>query len=211
MITSTLRSAACSLMKTKIDIIERMKKISCPSAMHVRCIHITSAVLKEIRLNNKEKLRVKRTKFHEPMEGEHTVGVNISPIQSPDFPNEFTPHQMFNSVPFEKLPIINIKATPNNTIFSTTRNGILLHSSGIEGFKNAKKGTNIAAQQAAMTLGTRTIEKGIKTVRVRVQGIGPGRLSSIKGLQLAGLQIVSITDDTRVSWNPPRPRKQRRI
>jgi len=28
---------------------------------------------------------------------------------------------------------------------------------------------------------------------------------------MTGLNIVSITDDTRVSWNPPRPRKQRRI
>lgn len=28
-----------------------------------------------------------------------------------------------------------------------------LHSSGIEGFKNARKGTNIAAQQAAITFG----------------------------------------------------------
>lgn len=34
---------------------------------------------------------------------------------------------------------------------------------------------------------------------------------AIKGLQLTELNIVSITDDTRVSWNPPRPRKQRRI
>lgn len=34
---------------------------------------------------------------------------------------------------------------------------------------------------------------------------------ALKGLQLANLQVVSITDDTRVSWNPPRPRKQRRI
>lgn len=30
---------------------------------------------------------------------------------------------------------------------------ISLHSAGVEGFKNAKKGTNIAAQQAAITFG----------------------------------------------------------
>lgn len=35
--------------------------------------------------------------------------------------------------------------------------------------------------------------------------------SSLKGLQMSGVNIVSITDDTRVSYNPPRPRKQRRI
>lgn len=32
--------------------------------------------------------------------------------------------------------------------------GKMLHSAGIEGFKNTKKGTNIAAQQAAITFGT---------------------------------------------------------
>lgn len=30
---------------------------------------------------------------------------------------------------------------------------LILHSAGIEGFKNAKKGTNLAAQQSAITLG----------------------------------------------------------
>lgn len=34
---------------------------------------------------------------------------------------------------------------------------LTLHSSGVEGFKNAKKGTNIAAQQAAVTLGNVSI------------------------------------------------------
>lgn len=29
---------------------------------------------------------------------------------------------------------------------------IMMHTAGIEGFKNAKKGTNIAGQQAAITL-----------------------------------------------------------
>lgn len=55
------------------------------------------------------------------------------------------------------------------------------------------------------------IEKGLNTVRVRVRGLGPGRMAAIKGLQLSGVQIVSITDATRVSPNPPRPRKQRRL
>jgi len=42
----------------------------------------------------------------------------------------------------------------------TNANGkvLLLHSAGVEGFKNAKKGTNIAAQQAAITLGNVSID-----------------------------------------------------
>ncbi|CAK9831282.1 30S ribosomal protein S11, chloroplastic [Anthophora retusa] len=88
---------------------------------------------------------------------------------------------------------------------------IMINSAGIEGFKNTRKGTNIAAQQTAITFCNRIIEKGFKTVRVRIQGIGPGRMGVIKGFELSGLNVVSITDDTRVSWNPPRPRKRRRI
>lgn len=57
----------------------------------------------------------------------------------------------------------------------------------------------------------KSLAKGIQTVRVVIRGIGPGRASSITGLQMAGLDIVSITDATRVSDNPPRARKARRI
>ncbi|CAK9800260.1 30S ribosomal protein S11, chloroplastic [Anthophora plagiata] len=88
---------------------------------------------------------------------------------------------------------------------------IMIHSAGIEGFKNTRKGTNIAAQQTAITFSKSILETHIPAFRLRVQGIGPGRMGAIKGFQLSGLNIVSITDDTRVSWNPPRPRKQRRI
>lgn len=35
--------------------------------------------------------------------------------------------------------------------------------------------------------------------------------SSIKGLTMGGLKIISVTDDTPVSWNPLRPRKQRKL
>ncbi|KAK1136042.1 hypothetical protein K0M31_000611 [Melipona bicolor] len=87
----------------------------------------------------------------------------------------------------------------------------MLRSAGVEGFRNTRKGTNIAAQQTAVTFGKRMLENGFRTVRLRIQGIGPGRMGAIKGFQLAGVNVVSITDDTRVSYNPPRPRKQRRI
>lgn len=55
------------------------------------------------------------------------------------------------------------------------------------------------------------LKKGVHAVRVVIQGLGPGRSSSIKGLQMSGVDIVSITDATRVSDNPPRARKARRI
>lgn len=76
------------------------------------------------------------------------------------FPDTDTPNRLFNGVPFKELHIINIKSTPNNTImtFTNSRGKVLsLHSAGTEGFKNAKKGTNLAAQQAAITLGNVSI------------------------------------------------------
>ena len=193
--------------------IEKLIRVSRVTSLSSRGIHITSTDLKEFRVGS-QKLRSTDIGKHVVLDGEGTVEVQSSSEQQLMHPDAFTPDMLFDNVPFKQLHIINIKSTPNNTIMTTTDaagNVILLHSAGIEGFKNAKKGTNIAAQQAAITMGTRTLENDIKTIRVRVQGIGAGRMAAIKGLELAGLKIVSITDDTRVSDRPPRPRKQRRV
>lgn len=88
---------------------------------------------------------------------------------------------------------------------------MLTRSCGVEGFKHAKKGTNIAAQATAITLSTKAVAKGIKNVRVKIKGLGPGRMSSLKGLQMGGLNIVSISDCTPVPSNGPRPRKRRKL
>ncbi|KAJ3637611.1 hypothetical protein MTP99_001055 [Tenebrio molitor] len=147
--------------------------------------------------------------------GEKAYEVDNLITQKTDlFPDEDTPNRLFNGVPFKNLPIMNIRVSPNNTIISMSDDkGVikLIRSCGVEGFKNTRKGTNIAAQATAISLGTRVLERGIKTVRVRVRGLGPGRMSAIKGLQMSGLEIVSITDSTPVSWNPPRPRKQKKL
>ncbi|XP_070164923.1 small ribosomal subunit protein uS11 [Polyergus mexicanus] len=178
-----------------------------------RNICTTTLCSKEIRSQN-EKVKVGKGSKYGLIEGETTIETLNVNQQEHLFPDADTPNRLFNGVPFKELHIINIKSTPNNTILNfTDANGkaIMLHTAGIEGFKNAKKGTNIAGQQAAITLANRIREYGINTVRIRVQGIGPGRMSSIKGLQMSGLNIISITDATRVSWCPPRPRKQRRV
>ncbi|XP_046628124.1 28S ribosomal protein S11, mitochondrial [Neodiprion virginianus] len=130
------------------------------------------------------------------------------------FPDETTPFRLHDGTPYKDLPICNIKVSHNNTIISLTDchgKVQMIHTCGKEGFKNTRKGTNIAAQATATTFGARTLRSGIKTVRVRIRGIGPGRMSSIKGLQIGGLDIVSVTDNTHVSWTPPRPRKARRL
>ncbi|KAM3960921.1 mitochondrial ribosomal protein S11 [Aphomia sociella] len=130
------------------------------------------------------------------------------------FPTLESDNFLFDGVPYKQLPICNIRVTHNNTIFTMTDAAgsvKLIRSCGIEGFKNTKKGTNIAAQTTAISIATKAIDRGLKTIRVKVRGLGPGRLAAVKGLQMGGLEIASVTDNTHVSWNPPRPRKARRL
>ena len=96
------------------------------------------------------------------------------------FPDENLPNRLFNGVRYSELPICNIKTSPNNTIitmadsagntyiimliiickrfnfFFLKYKGLvrMINSCGIEGFKNTKKGTNIASQATAITLAT---------------------------------------------------------
>uniref|UniRef100_A0A914WGP3 Ribosomal protein S11 n=1 Tax=Plectus sambesii TaxID=2011161 RepID=A0A914WGP3_9BILA len=80
-----------------------------------------------------------------------------------------------------------------------------------EGFKNARKKTTIAGQTVGVAAGMRMLRRGIKTVRVKVGGLGPGRLSSVKGLTVAGVNVVSITDFTLLPELGPRPKAKRSI
>ncbi|XP_029430159.1 28S ribosomal protein S11, mitochondrial isoform X1 [Rhinatrema bivittatum] len=116
--------------------------------------------------------------------------------------------------PFEEIPIAHIKATYNNThvqITSHENQPLARTSCGTEGFKNIKKSTGIAAQTAAISAAAKAIDKGVSHVRVVVKGLGPGRLSAIKGLSMGGLEVISITDNTPIPHNGCRPRKARRM
>nr|CAG4635077.1 EOG090X0DZ9 [Alona affinis] len=152
-------------------------------------------------------------KIDEGTEGEK-IQDQILPTQD-IFPSEELPNRLFDGVRYADLPICNIQATPNNTIITVTNaEGAvkLIHSCGREGFKNTREGTNIAAQATAITLATKSVKMGFKSVRVAIKGLGPGRMSAIKGLTMGGMNIVSITDRTPVLFYPgPRPKKMRRL
>ncbi|XP_043492078.1 30S ribosomal protein S11 [Polistes fuscatus] len=183
----------------------------CFLAPILRNLHITSFNTKEIRDKN-TKVRIVSNKYN-LIEGE-TDGIVHNLNQTGLFPDENTPNWIFKGIPYKELPIVNINATPNNTHMNLTDHKgkmLALHTAGIEGFKNTKKGTNVAAQQAAVTFSEAIRNRSIPLVRVRIQGLGAGRMAALKGLQIGGIEIVSITDATRVSWNPRRPRKPRRI
>uniref|UniRef100_H0WQK4 Small ribosomal subunit protein uS11m n=2 Tax=Otolemur garnettii TaxID=30611 RepID=H0WQK4_OTOGA len=115
---------------------------------------------------------------------------------------------------FEEIPIAHIKASYNNTqiqVVSAANQPLARTSCGTEGFRNAKKGTGIAAQTTGIAAAAKAAVKGVTHIRVVVKGLGPGRLSAIKGLTMGGLEVISITDNTPIPHNGCRPRKARRL
>ena len=58
-----------------------------------------------------------------------------------------------------------------------------------------------AAQVAAEAAAKGAYDAGMRKIDVYVRGLGPGRETAIRALQVAGLEIMSITDDTPVPHN----------
>lgn len=165
-------------------------------------------------LMKEERIRVTQ-KRDEGAIGEKSQDLDHSlRMQSSFFPDENTHNMLVDGVRYEDLNVIHIKVTKNNTTIQMTDpkgKSLLFRTCGAEGFRNAKKGTNIAAQATGITLGMKSLAMGVRNVRIKIRGLGPGRAASLKGLQMAGLNIVSITDNTPAEINCPRPRKVRRV
>lgn len=107
-----------------------------------------------------------------------------------------------------------IQATFNNTIVTITdQNGNVLGwgSSGKAGFKGPKKATPYAAGIVVKSVIDSIKECGLHEVNVFVKGIGGGRESAIRSLNLNGLQILSVKDTTPIPHNGCRPPKRRRV
>jgi len=190
------------------------RRTAVPDGQNVvsRCLHVTVPLEKN---RDRRSFLASVPRIDEGTEGEKFVYIDSAITKKEDmFPDVNTPNMLFGGVKFSDIPICHIKSSKNNTILHLTKpNGerLVIRSCGMEGFKNTRKGTNIAAQATAIGLATRVLDLGIHTVRVTIKGLGPGRMSSIKGLTMGGLKIISVTDDTPVSWNPLRSRKQRRL
>jgi len=110
--------------------------------------------------------------------------------------------------------IAHIHASFNNTIITITDrqgNALSWATSGGAGFKGSRKSTPFAAQVAAESAGRAAMECGVKNLKVRIKGPGPGRESAVRALNALGLKISSISDVTPVPHNGCRPPKRRRI
>ena len=105
----------------------------------------------------------------------------------------------------------HIRSSFNNTIVTITDksgNAISWASAGGLGFRGSKKSTPFAAQSAAETAAKAAMEHGLKSVEVYVRGPGAGRESAIRALQVAGLDVTMIKDETPIPHNGCRPPKR---
>jgi small subunit ribosomal protein S11 len=111
--------------------------------------------------------------------------------------------------------IAHITASFSNTKISISDaqgNIIAWASSGMAGFKGARKGTSHAAQIAAEMAAKKAIEQyGLQCVDVRISGPGQGRESAARALHAAGLEVTGITDCTPNPHNGCKRKKQRRV
>jgi len=110
--------------------------------------------------------------------------------------------------------IAYINVSYNNTLVSITdfQGGIIAWSSaGKMGFKGTKKGTPYAATKVAEFLGEKAKVAGIKTLIIKVKGVGAGRDAAMRSFAAQGFEINSIRDVTPIPHNGPKPAKPRRV
>jgi len=107
-----------------------------------------------------------------------------------------------------------ITATFNNTLVTITDeqgNTLYWGSSGMAGFKGARKSTPYAATTAMEAVARKAMDMGMRSVEVYIKGPGAGRDAALRGLKAVGLGISLIADITPIPHNGVRAKKKRRI
>lgn len=107
-----------------------------------------------------------------------------------------------------------IKCSYNNTVISISdSNGNVLAwaTSGLLGFKGAKKATPYAATQVVSNVTEKVKKYGLKDLEIYIKGVGSGREASIRALANNGFNFILIKDITPIPHNGCRPKKPRRV
>lgn len=107
--------------------------------------------------------------------------------------------------------IAHIHSTHQNTIVTFTDlqgNVFAWSSSGAIGYKGTKKKTPYAAGLAAAAAAEEAKKSGLKEVDVKLKGIGPGKESARKQIEVSGISIKSVEDVTPIPHNGTRPPKR---
>jgi len=108
----------------------------------------------------------------------------------------------------------HIHASFNNTIVTITDergNALTASSAGALKFRGSRKSTPFAAQQASERAAIGAKQMGMRSVDVFIKGPGAGRESAVRALEVAGIQVLSITDVSPIPHNGCRPPKKRRV
>lgn len=108
---------------------------------------------------------------------------------------------------------IYITATFNNTLVSVTdpKGQVMFWgSTGLAGFKGARKATPFAATTAIESTLKKAREAGLTSAQVFVKGPGSGRDAALNVIRTLGLRITSLADVTPMPHNGPRSRKRRK-
>jgi len=114
----------------------------------------------------------------------------------------------------DAVGVAHIKASFNNVLVTLTDiygNTISWSTAGKNGFKGSRKNTPFAAQVTAEAAAKEAHDLGLRKVDVFVKGPGSGREAAIRALSTAGLDILSIKDQTPIPHNGCRPPKRRRV
>ena len=109
---------------------------------------------------------------------------------------------------------VYVTATFNNTLVTITDEGgnaLYWGSSGVVGFKGARKATPYAATTAVEVVARKAQEAGMREVEVFIKGPGAGRDAALRAIKAVGLQITLIADVTPIPHNGVRPKKKRRV
>jgi len=112
------------------------------------------------------------------------------------------------------LGIVYILSTFNNTQVSMTDsagNVLAWQTSGVSGFKGARKATPYAATQVAQAMLEKIKPMGITHVEIRVSGLGTGRDAALRAFTTSGMTIHTVRDLTPLPHNGCRPSKARRV
>jgi small subunit ribosomal protein S11 len=109
---------------------------------------------------------------------------------------------------------VYITATFNNTLVTITDehgNSLYWGSSGLVGFKGARRATPYAATTAVEGVARKAMDAGLREVEVYIKGPGAGRDAALRALKAVGLGISLIADVTPIPHNGVRPKKKRRV
>ncbi len=109
---------------------------------------------------------------------------------------------------------VYITASFNNTLVTITDmsgNALFWGSSGLVGFKGARKSTPYAATTAVEAAARKAQGIGMREVEVFIRGPGAGRDAALRALRAVGLSISLIADVTPIPHNGVRPKKKRRV